>query len=177
MSARTKYTAAASAIVLTLVLGCATEPNPPTLVGATFELRLFNGSSPPIRFSEQDSGTYYEILREVLVFTRPDSLAVTAWVRQVAAAQSLDTVHVGTGTAAYTMGRFGQLKVSHPCCVSFECGGPPCPAIDVGSARGDTIELLRDWDVRRPVMVYVRSARPETLSNRRLKLPGASAGQ
>jgi hypothetical protein len=160
MSARTKYTAAVSAAALTLVLACGTEPDPESLVGATFELRLFNGTSLPIRFSEQDPGTYYEVLREVLFFIGPDSLSVTAWVRQVAAEQSLDTVHVGTSRVAYTVSQFGQLRVSHPCCTSFDCGGPPCPAVDVGYAQGDTIELLRDWDVRRPVMVYVRSTGP-----------------
>jgi hypothetical protein len=156
-------------LVTGLVAACAAEPTGPVLPGAVYELVLFNGTALPFRFSEQDSTTFYEHLGSRLVFDGPDSLTATVWVHHVSAAMSLDTVYTGITRAAYEvrgrwgaqgptpMRRFGRgLVISYPCCEGFYCYGPPCPADDVGTVTADRLVLYRDWDARRPVMVYVR---------------------
>jgi len=139
--------------------GCTTEPRSAPLQGASFELRSFSGTPLPIRYSEQDSGTYYELVGEFLVFDGPDSLTRTTVVRRVAAALALDTFLIGTDRSAYSIvGNW--LTVSHSCCPPMDqlCGGPQCPAMDHGLYASDEISLYRDWDVRQPTLRYTRFA-------------------
>lgn len=162
-----------SVVVLpSLAIACATEAPPAEVLGSAFELRLFSGAPLPFRYSEQGPGTFYELWGDVLAFDSPDSVTGTAWVRRVSAAEALDTTIVSTSRAAYFVDKT-TLTISYPCCSGLRCVGPQplCPATDVGVVRRDTIVLVRDWDVRRPTMVYVRSTNRPTLSNQRLLLP------
>jgi hypothetical protein len=138
--------------------GCTTEPRSAALQGTSFELRSFSGAPLPLRYSEQDSVTYYELVGDILVFDGADSLTRTTIVRRVAAALALDTLLVGRGRVAYWVVG-DRLTVSHSCCPPMDqmCGGPPCPAVDVGPFDSDVITLYRDWDVRRPTLRYTRS--------------------
>ena len=153
--------------------GCATEPSSSPLFGATFELRSFSGASLPLRFDEQGGGTYYELLRDVLTFDRPDSVANMIWVRRVSVTQALDTVMVSSQRAAYSIELLPldrmRLTLSHPCCPPYDlmCGGPVCPANDVGVAGPEKLVLFRAFDVRKPTLVYVRSTNlvTQTLPN------------
>ena len=145
------------ALVL-LAAGCATEPLRPSILWTEFELKFFSGAPLPYRYDQQDPGTYYELLGDFLTFDAADSVTNTIIVRHVAAAQGLDTIIFNTGRAAYSV--FGPwLRVSHACCPPMDqmCGGPPCPAVDVGTIGSDGIILFRDWDARQPTLRYIRA--------------------
>ena len=157
MSATGRLTITTTTALVAFVLSCNTEPVAPRLIGNTYELRSINGSSLPIRFSETDSTNYYEIENTSLLFTSADSLSVITSVREVApTSPPLDTLYVDTTRVQYTEDAGGQLRLSHPCCTTFECGGPQCPAVDVGNVQGDTIRLFRSWAAPGPNFLYVQ---------------------